>query len=296
MTITHFITDNDGVNIDSEQLAMRIMDDEGVKFVQKYGSVTPPKDFIYRTYPGTSTDKIVLALMTKDYNLPVAQIAADYGMPKGSTADDVATHVADLITIETIRRFKTELKSIPGTTEAWTELQKMLGADNIALATTSRADRMDVSLNYAVDPVTGAGARLRDFFPVGELCRSGYGHSNKYDEAFGALAHKGYKPENTVILEDSESGVSKARAGRPDVKIIGTVASVFYEDKAAQVTALLKKGADVVISDMADLPNAVRWLNTGLELTQRPAFKAGVYAGCVRPGCAPANAPAPNVT
>lgn len=51
--ITKVVTDNDGVNIDSEDLAMRIMDDEGVKLIQQYNpdaATQLPADHIYKTF------------------------------------------------------------------------------------------------------------------------------------------------------------------------------------------------------------------------------------------------------
>ena len=287
MAITKIITDNDGVNINSEDLAMRIMDDEGVKLIAQYRPdlvAELPEDHIYKTFPGKSTDKIVKALITGDWNktdianpereLPLALIAQDHGLDENASVEEVSTHIADLITKATIDRFSQELKAIPGVTEAWSALADKFGSENIALATTSRADRMDVSLEHAVNPVTGENARLHEFFPVGERRFSGYGGPNKYD---GFFAQSGWDPSQCAIVEDSDSGVAYAKADRPETKVIGTVAADFFTDKGAQASKLISKGADVVISTMYDMPKAVEWLNNGMTQETKPDFRGTVY-------------------
>lgn len=271
MRITKFLFDNDGVNIDSEDVAMRVMDDWGVALVKRYQpDAALLQDYIYKTFPGTSTDRIVDALIQK-FQLSADLIKQDYNLADDA---DVPVALADLITIETNNRFQSDLKAIPGVTQAHVELRALYGAENIALATTSREDRMDVSLAHAADPLTGANAQLETFFPKGERRRSGYGHPNKYDEAFGAL---GWNPAETVVVEDSLSGVSKAKQGRTDVRVIGTVAAKFYEDKPAQAKALMDAGASLVIAHFSDLPKAVQWLDAGMDASKKPAFAGQVF-------------------
>ena len=182
--------------------------------------------------------------------------------------------MAKHITLETIKRFEQELTCTPNVTQALQELADTYGAENMALATTSPEDRMHVSLIHAVDPVTRENARLHEFFPEGQRRRSGYGHTNKYHEAFGAL---GWEPAQTVVVEDSLSGVTKAKAHSQQVRVVGTVAAKFFENKTAQAATLLKAGANMVISDMVDLPKAVAWLSKGMDPNQRPAFQSDVY-------------------
>ena len=305
MPITKIISDNDGVNIDSEDLAMRIMDDEGIKLIEHYNKALLaqlPADHIYKTFPGKSTDKIVKALIIGDWDkteqgnidraLPLALIAQDYGLSETANVDEVATHIADIITLATIERFSKELKAIPGVTESWQTLSDKFGAENLALSTTSRADRMDVSVNFAVNPITGENARLHQFFPEGFRRFSGYGGANKYD---GFFAQSGWNPAECAIVEDSDSGVAYAKSNRPDTKVIGTVAANFFTNKDAQATKLLSKGADIVISTMYDLPAAVQWLNDGMTADTRPNFQGHVYTPTTS-GAAPTTAPtAPGV-
>lgn len=269
--ITKFLTDMDGVLIDSEQLAMRVMDECGVSLIQEFKpDAVIETDYIYRTYPGTSTNKIVEKLI-QEFGLDEEEIRAEYDL-----ADDanVANEIAALITKATIERFQAELKAVPGAAKSFREIRDAFGAENFGLATTSPEERMDVSLAHATDPVTGENAGFEEIFPQGDLRRSGYKFDNKYDEAFGAL---GWDPAETAIVEDSISGVTKAKAGRPDVRVIGTVAAVFYENKGKQAMELLKAGADIIVSDMEDLPRALKWLDNGLDPHNAPEFKGLVY-------------------
>jgi beta-phosphoglucomutase-like phosphatase (HAD superfamily) len=282
--IRKIIFDNDGVNIDSEHLAMRIMDEWGIRFVLKYNSRDVIQDdFIYKNYAGVSTDRIIYDLIEK-FNLPLNNIKDDYGL---STVDpsEASIDLADQVTIETIQRFQQELKAVPGVTGTLEKLRKKYV---IALATTSREDRMNISLDYAVDPKTGENSRLSELFPAGPLRRSGYGHPNKYDEFFDAV---GWDPAECAVVEDSLSGVTKARAAGTargaDLPVVGTVASQFYQDKQAQARALTKAGAKLVVSSMADLPNALAWLEADLAPPLKPTFSARLYLPSDFVGTAP---------
>ncbi len=315
--ITKIITDMDGVLIDSEQLAMRVMDTEAVALVERsVPNHGMPKDHVYREYPGTSTNKIVLA-MIEQFNLPLDDIEAHYkiGARPDETEDEQKARiekaladagyadggapealiaslqerapeteeerkirysdvVAEDVTRKTLEYFKQNLKAVPGAVKSFGQIRGAFGPENFALATTSPEGRMNVSLDHAKDPVTGDNAGLAEIFPEGSHRRSGYKFDNKYDDAFDAL---GFDPAETVIVEDSVSGVKKAKAGRPEVRVIGTVAAVFYENKGQQGMKLLEAGADIIVSDMEDLPRALKWLDNGLDPHNAPEFKGIVY-------------------
>lgn len=293
-TIKTVIFDNDGVNINSEDLAMRICDDWIVNLVEQFIPQQPmPQDYIYNNFAGKSTNKIVDAVI-RERGLPLDAMMAAYDLSETKlahikaaqnlSADDtigaVSFALADLITLETIARFKQELKAIPGITEAHEEIRELVGAENVIMATTSRADRMDASTEGAVDPVTGKNARLAEFFPVGLQRISGYGLPNKYDYAF-SLYEKNGTPIDTdgaIVIEDSISGVKYAKANRPEVRVIGTVAADFYIDKVGHARALLEAGASVVISNARDLPAVIKWLDSGLDISQKPEnLEGAVY-------------------
>lgn len=271
MRITKLVFDNDGVNLDSEDVAMRVMDDFGYDLVKQYiPDANLDRGYIYKTYPGTSTDQIIRALIEK-FDLPEILIRQDHTIPDN---DDVSVFLADIVTIKTNERFEQHLTCVPGVPAALKTVRGIYGPENIALSTTSRTDRMDVSLSHAVDPETGENAELSDLFPVGERRRSGYGHANKYDESIPAL---GWNPEEIAVIEDSVSGVSKAKAHHPAIRVVGTVAARFYEDKAAQAKALMDAGARLVISDMRDLSVALDWLSADMDPVVMPTFRGRVY-------------------
>ncbi len=274
-TIKTVVYDNDGVNIDSEDLAMRIADDRVSNLVLQFSPSQPLEtDYIYNKYAGKSTNKIVKEII-EERSLPLDEIKSAYQLQNDADIESVAFALADLITIETNNRFKQELKAIPGVVEAHDAVRKLVGADNMVLATTSRSDRMNVSLDHAVDPTTGKNAGLSETFAEGARRISGYGYPNKYDLAFSNL---NLDPSTTVVIEDSTNGAAYAKAGRPDARVIGTVAAKFYTNKDSQAKALLDSGADVVVSRMDDLPLALVWLDNGLNPNRQPTgFKGKVY-------------------
>ena len=184
-----------------------------------------------------------------------------------------------IINFKTIEKFKKEMKAIPGVVEAHAEIAEMVGPDWVFLATTSRADRMNVTVEAAINPKTGENAGLSSVFREG-FCRcSGYGSPNKYDAFFEKMRSTG-TPLNidaAVVVEDSTSGVKYAKSGRPNLRVIGTVAADFYPNKAEQAKKLIEAGASVAVSDMHDLPKALRWLDEGLDPSKKPDFSAKVY-------------------
>lgn len=279
--VTKIIFDNDGVNIDSEHVAMQVMDDFGYDMVAKY--IAEPieglkRGDIFKTYAGTSSNKIIQELIEK-YSLPIDNIKTDYGL---SNIDDgeVYEALSDIVTRQTMDRFEEELKAIPGITQALEETHQIFGIENCALCTTSRADRMKISLDHATDPNTGENARLAELFPDDDNRRiSGYGPGNKYT-LFMEL-NPDWNPAETIIVEDSLSGVRKALATSKKFRVVGTVASQFYGDsyeaKIPQIEKLLEAGASVVVTDVADFPAVFQWLNDGMDMKNIPDFKGPVH-------------------
>ncbi len=293
-TIKTAIFDNDGVNINSETLAMRICDDWLSKMVEDFLPTSPlPKDYIYNNFAGKSTNKIA-ALIIEEKGLPLKSLQETYGFSdddlvkikadeKLAAGDDLGAlsfALADLITIATIEGYKKDLKAIHGITQMHAEIRDLVGADNVYLATTSRADRMVVSLGYAIDPATGENADLLNTFKEGLHRLSGYGKPNKYDLLF-QLAEEAGEPidaDTAIVVEDSLSGVKYAKAGRDGLRVVGTAAADFFPDKEKHARALTEAGASAVVTDMRDLPKALQWLDAGLHPEQRPEnFLGDVY-------------------
>ncbi len=279
--ISKIIFDNDGVNMDSEQLAMQVMDDFGYDMVARYHAEPIEglaRGDIYRTYAGTSSDQIIRQLIEK-YNLPFDALKEDYNL--GDIADnDVYEALSNQLTEQTLDRFSGELKAIPGIEEALVKIDEMLGGiENRALCTTSREDRMNLSLACAINPSTGELAGLDRLFPDEDNRRvSGYGHPNKYT-LFMEL-NPDWNPAETGIVEDTVSGVTKALSADPALRVIGTVASEFYGstyiEKKTQVEALIDAGASIVVFDVADLPAALEWLEKGASAENLPDFIGSV--------------------
>ena len=291
-TVALIIFDNDGVNVNSEDLAMRVADDFIVKMVNALSTPLAP-NHIYNNYAGKSTNKIVSEVM-QGRSIDPTDLMIHYGFTaeniarikeaeklQGDTADReaVAFAVADLITVETIERFKVDMQAVPGVTEAHKEIAEMVGRDWVFLATTSRTDRMDVTLESAVDPKTGENAGLSEVFAKGARRFSGYGTPNKY-VSFLKWHTENAMPLNTstaVVVEDSASGVQCAKVASDDFRVVGTVAARFYEDKSAQAKKLLQAGASIVIDDVHDLPNAIRWLDEGFDSEKEPKWVGKIY-------------------
>ncbi len=269
--VKYLVFDNDGVNVDSEHVAMRVMDDFGHALVKRYkpDADLKPGD-IYGEYPGTSTDKIIQMLGIK-YDLPGDHIREDYGI---GSDEFIPEALAGRVTIATNEAFASGLKTVDGITDSLAALQARYGAGNMALCTTSREDRMNVSIECAADPRTGKNAGLAAVFPKGERRVSGYGHDNKYVLFF---SKSGWNPEETVVIEDSISGVTKAKAANPALRVVGTAAAVFYEYSAAQAARLIEAGASIVVTAGDDLAKAVAWLDSGFDPAQSPCFSSKVY-------------------
>lgn len=214
MLIEIMVTDNDGVNIDSETKAMSIMNDEGRQLIGDYCPEllkNLPEDHIYKTFPGKSTDKIVKAIIVGDWDktdngnidraLPLPLICQDLGFDcqaLGFTEDEevqiISEFIADKITRTTIERFDVELTVVPGTIPAWKEIATDLGPQSLYLATTSDPRRMD-TIDNATDPETGENAGLGNIFPKGPHRYSGYGTPNKYNSFFATPQIVGELPE-----------------------------------------------------------------------------------------------------
>lgn len=271
MALKYLVTDMDGVLADTEPMAMHVMDDWGVAFVAHYKpDAKIEKDYIYKTFPGTSTDVIVDKLI-EQYKLPVDQIKKDYGYTDNPKTT-LGQHLADDVTKKTIEAFKGKLQLLPGVYEGYRELQNVFGKENVALMTTSRDDRMDVTLEHSVHPATGKVGQMAEIFPAGKRRYSGYEDTNKY---IGGFPKTGWNPAEAIIVEDSLSGAKKAKEAGAGA-VIGTVAAGFYTDKAKQAQALIDAGADIVVSDMRDMAKAAIWLKNDKQ-GPLPRFEGQVF-------------------
>ena len=136
--IKKIIFDNDGVNIDSEHIAMRDMAEFGFDMVGKYIDVDRAglkENDIYVAYKGQSANDIFRQLVDK-FSLPEEAIKEDYNIPDG---EDICEYLSDLHTKSVIAKFTGgQLETVPGFRATIESIRNMYGADNIALCTTSR--------------------------------------------------------------------------------------------------------------------------------------------------------------
>ncbi len=282
--IKKIIFDNDGVNIDSEHIAMRDMAEFGFDMVGKYIDVDSAglkENDIYVAYKGQSANDIFRQLVDK-FSLPEEAIKEDYNIPDG---EDICEYLSDLHTKSVIAKFTGgQLETVPGFRATIESIRNMYGADNIALCTTSRADRMHATF-HAIDPETAENAGWDNFFPdKNNLRLSGYGYPNKYVR-FTEI-HPDWHPEETAIIEDTAGSTKKAiQAGFKN--IIGIVVSTFqcHDDNGnfsaakqrEEINQLLDAGASVVVTNYADISAAIAWIDNGLDASNKPDFNEPVY-------------------
>lgn len=282
--IKKIIFDNDGVNIDSEHIAMGDMAEFGYTMAAKYVDVELvglKENDIYVEYKGQSSNDIIKHLIEK-LSLPEDAIREDYDIPDDA---DLYEFLSDLHTKSVINKFESgKLETLPGFKKTMETIRGQFGGDNIALCTTSRADRMHAT-QHAKDPENGTNAGWADFFPDRDNLRlSGYGHANKYIH-FTEM-HPDWDPEETVIIEDTAGSTKKAlEAGFENV--IGVVVSKFqcFDDNGhfnqqkqyEEIRRLLEVGACIVVTDYTDISLAIDWMNDGMDINNVPAFKGQVF-------------------
>lgn len=283
--ITKVIFDNDGVNIDSEHIAMGDMDEFGYDLVHQY--IDPEtsglkESDIYVEYKGVSSNEITKKLIEK-YNLPEDAIRTDYNIPEGV---DLYEFLSDLHTKSVISKFESgKLETLPHVKETLQAMCDELGEGNMALCTTSRGDRMDATV-HAIDPDTKENIGWGDTFPSDErnLRISGYGHANKY-EYFREL-HPDWDPETTAVVEDT-AGSTKKSIDAGFTNVIGIVASKFQtlddegyfsrDKQLAEIAKLKEASARVIVTDYRDIPAAIEWMDNGMSMDNVPSFHGEVH-------------------
>jgi HAD superfamily hydrolase (TIGR01509 family) len=141
-------------------------------------------------------------------------------------------------TAEFRRVFEEELEAVPGVTEAI----KAIAAEGFqtCVASSGSTEKMCRTLGK-----TG----LWDFFEGRIYSAAQVGRGKPEPDLFLYAAEQaGIRPSRCVVVEDSRYGVAAARAA--GMKVIGFAGGI---TPAAQLVA-----ADVVLTDMSDLPDKVR--------------------------------------
>lgn len=220
MKMQYLISDCDGVLIDSEIIAARMM----VQYLGEFDVPISMEEYI-STWSGT-TFKGIIDVMSAKHGFEV---------PENYLDDLHHRHhaIADK-----------ELQPIRGTKEAYQqiELPKALVSNSYlkdvmkAVAFTKMEDMFEGGIYSAVEVVPNPKPAPDVYFFTAEKV--------------------GVDPENIVVIEDSKSGVKSAVAA--GMNVVGFTGASHILDGHDEV--LLNLGAKAVIKDMADLPELVKKL------------------------------------
>ena len=169
----------------------------------------------------------------------LAEIERDLGRPIPA---DMGARMKALL----FERLRRELKPVPGVEEAIAHLPRQ-----ICVASSSSPERIALSLD-----VTG----LAPLFGAHVFSAEQVAHGKPAPDLFLFAAQSmGMMPDETIVIEDSVAGVTAAR--RAGMGIIG-FAGASHAD-ADLIAALHAAGASIVLTTMADLPDAVTKLSAG---------------------------------
>lgn len=180
------IFDHDGVLVDSEVIAMRII----AQMLTHHGLATT-LDEAFERYLGTGLDFVTNDLQENGYVV------------------DVPTF-SDKFHEQLFNGFRTELQAIPGIPE----LLKRLHVTKVPIAIASSGERQRVELG-----ITSAG--LAEHFPSHSITtREDADRGKPHPDLFLAAARKAQMtPDRCLVIEDSAHGVEAAR--RAAMPVIG---------------------------------------------------------------------------
>jgi len=217
MTIGLIIFDCDGVLVDSEPLAMRVL----LAAIDKAG-VTIPPEFGFRNYLGRSFSSVALSL--DDLH--------------GLKLDDAAIETMRLELYDTYRR---ELKPMAGLLDVLRALDMPF-----CVASSSHMERITTSLEIA---------GLMDKFHPRVFSATMVEHGKPAPDLFlHAAREMGVMPEDCLVVEDSPAGIVAAiKAGMRVFAFTGG-GHIAPSGLADQIAAL---NPDASFSDMRALPGLV---------------------------------------
>jgi HAD superfamily hydrolase (TIGR01509 family) len=223
------ILDCDGVLVDSETISVAVL----IDFVRKAGTDIGDEQ-AYRLFLGRSMAAVEDALRSEfGLRLSEAQIGG--------------------IRAETYRRFRRELKPMPGVVEALARLKARR-----CVASSSSLERIRLSLD-----LTGLLEMLSPHIYSASMVTRGKPAPDLFLHAANAM---GVRPEDCVVVEDSPAGIDAAR--RAGMRVFAFTGGS-HAGHAALERALEKLRPDRIFSDMRMLPG----------LVAEPLSKAGGRAG-----------------
>jgi len=217
------IFDCDGVLVDSEPIAMRVL----IETLAEQG-LTVEEDRAYRDFLGRSLATVRSQL--RDAH----QVELD---------DGALQAMRDRL----FEEFRANLLPTPGVAEA---LATITGNHEVSVASSSHPERIRLSLQIAgLDGFFGehihSATEVRKGKPAPDLF-------------LHAAAARGVPPENCLVIEDSPAGIEAARAA--GMRVFAYVGGTHVK-KAGLGERIAAAGADAVIEDMRDLPAMVAGLS-----------------------------------
>tara|TARA_R110002020_G_scaffold124705_14_gene281826 strand:+ start:1255 stop:1938 length:684 start_codon:yes stop_codon:yes gene_type:complete len=222
MTIDLIIFDCDGVLVDSEPLAMRVL----VAAIAAQGITVTPQD-AYRDFLGRSLASIS------------ASLHDNHGEKLGASA--LQSMRTDLYAL-----YRQELRASPG-------LPDILGALDVpyCVASSSTPERIHLSLE-----LTGLLPWFTPHIYSATMVENGKPAPDLFLHAAAAM---GVPPEHCLVIEDSPAGVTAALSA--GMRVFGYVGGGHAEPSGLR-PALEALSPDIVYDDMHALPDLVRSLRT----------------------------------
>ncbi|MCD7058793.1 HAD family hydrolase [Pelagibacterium xiamenense] len=224
------IFDCDGVLVDSEPLAVRVLCDT----LAAHHGITVPLDAAYRDFLGRSLGAICATLQT-DYGLDIAP-------------DELAEMRHALYA-----RYRQSLKPIPNVVSALERLQT-----RICVASSSQLERIRLSLE-----LTGLYDRFApDIFSAGMVEKG----KPAPDLFLYAARQMGVAPGRCLVIEDSPAGIVAAKAAGMAVFAFTGGSHVGPAGLAPRVAEL---APDAIFDDMQTLPDLLSSLENGKTIGPR---------------------------
>jgi HAD superfamily hydrolase (TIGR01509 family) len=214
------IFDCDGVLVDSEPLAMRVL----LEIVASRGVVLDPATG-YERFLGRS-----LASVCQD-------LEAAFGI-------DLDAPALEAMRQRLYATFEAELKPIPGVERVLAQLETPF-----CVASSSQPERIALSLR-----VTGLLPHFEGRLFSATMVRHGKPAPDLFVHAAAAMGHP---PGATVVIEDSPVGIVAARAA--GMRALGFLGGSHAGGEAHRA-ALQAQGPDAILQDMAELPGLLEGL------------------------------------
>jgi HAD superfamily hydrolase (TIGR01509 family) len=214
------IFDCDGVLVDSEPLAMRVL----LEAVAERGVRLDPATG-YERFLGRSLDSVC------------QDLEAAFGI-------DLDAPALEVMRQRLYATFEAELEPIPGVGRVLSQLETPF-----CVASSSQPERIALSLR-----VTGLLPHFEGRLFSATMVRHGKPAPDLFVHAAAAMGHP---PAATVVIEDSPVGIVAARAA--GMRALGFLGGSHAGGQAHR-TALEAQGPDALIDDMAELPGLLATL------------------------------------